>query len=129
MKRLTWIELEQVLNQNRCGELLTETPKRLRKATALALAIARWRPERKNGWRGEGENPLCFYDTMLSGSDLSCPFCPLKAERQRCQDVSSIYRQWYNHRYFSGDSRLVEKYADEMYNLLCKLYKREYDRC
>jgi hypothetical protein len=129
MKRLTWIELEQVLNQRRCGELLTETPKRLRKATALALAIARWRPERKKGWRGEGENPLCLYESVLAGFDLNCPYCPLTGEGQRCQVVTSIYTKWHDARYFIGDGRLAEKYADEMYNLLCKLYKREYDRC
>lgn len=79
MKTPTWEELEAVVNDESTYQFLTNTPKRYRKAMALALAIARWRPERKEGVRGEGSNALCTYDAMMSDEHLisSCPHCPL----------------------------------------------------
>lgn len=123
-KAPTWDELEWVVNDNTCSAFLMSYPSEYRKALALALAIARWRPERRRGARGEGSNGLCAYDT-LQGFDSQCPYCPLRRAGEGCYRPDSLHRRWSD----SFSLAVRERLANEMYNLLCKLYKEEYDRC
>ena len=131
MKTPTWKQLEKIVNDERCYDYLLRTPEQYRKA--MALALARWRRERKEGRRGSGGNGLCAYQSTLDdGKNLNCPDCPLSEAGQWCSSKDSLYAKWKHtaQRPFTPCFYTQrEEAADEMYNLLCGLYKREYDRC
>jgi hypothetical protein len=132
MKRPTWKELEEVVNEEMCTEYLRRTPPRYQKAMALALALARWRPERKDGRRGAGGNGLCSYDRIHGTDIFNCTVCPLAVAGERCIDAASLYKIWRRAacKPFTTCSHAErEEAADAMYNFLCALYKKEYERC
>lgn len=134
-KAPTWEELRLAVEGGYCKVFLQKTPERYRKAIALALAVARWRPERGSSDRGYGESPLCIYDSIVNGaalSSLDCLHCPLRDEGQWCPSGTSLYSAWKRERskpFTTCNVAAQDEAADAMYALLCKLYKREYDRC
>lgn len=134
MKTPTWDELEEAVNRDDgCLDFLEKTPERYRKAVALALALARWRPERKHGRRGEGGSGICAYEFIVTGFyDCSCPSCLLKSSGEWCHSPDSLYKKWVTARkqpLTMCTAAERNEAADAMYNFLCKMYREEYNRC
>jgi hypothetical protein len=107
---------------------------------ALALTVARWRPERGDQ-RGTGANGLCAYDFIehppaSAAGPLGCAECIMAKNGQWCHRTDSLYQAW--KKADMAADRLDAKpralhdrevAADAMYNFVSKLYNEEYDRC
>jgi hypothetical protein len=128
MKKPTWKQLIQVVEDQKVVGFLDSTPEEWKPAIALALSVAKWSPKRGNK-QGAGGSicGLCAHYCSDS-TPRHCEACPVylnDGDGGGCGGRGSLWSQWLDVEEDEGESKRV---ANTLYNLLVELYKKEYYR-
>lgn len=125
MKQLTWkdlrIAVSNVPNEN-LMEFIFQYPKPIRKALAIALSIAHWQRGHRPNLRQLGP----AYCGLCAFYNMDCDKCPLGKidpciESGSCYDKAEIAK-------CEGMEIAFSRAADQLYNILVELYKKEYKK-
>jgi len=130
MKRPTWKQLREVVDNDEIVDFLKSTPEKWRNAIALALSVSKWSPARGKK-QGAGGSLCglcarhCFDDPVVSLREC-CDTCPVFLhEGLGCGETDSPWANWVGTELGSKESK---RCADELYALLVELYREEYNR-
>jgi len=116
MKKWTWGALRKVVAKGGVTKTIINAPKKLRHGLAAAFSVLKW----EGGVCRAGECGLCVL--FNDGCGDNCPKCPLKKKDKACMGgENSLFQKalWDSDR---------ERYAVELYTVLCEIYREEWEK-
>jgi hypothetical protein len=145
-----WIErLEKISNFKDVYSLYFKgVPEKYVLLVALAYSVAKWHPNNfKRGHfdiacglcvlqtkRCKKHNPFCGFNDL--SCNIDCDYYPKRCSGSNCilieqgQECGKTGKIWHVYEYECGYNEIErKKLADKMYELLLKLYSREYIKC